>query len=170
MPAPAYSFFRSLTLPSAAVTEQLARALEPNLGAGDVLLLKGPIGAGKTHFARTLIQARLARFDAVEDVPSPTFTLVQTYIAGTLEIWHADLFRLSGPDDAVELGLLDAFDTALCLVEWPERLGDSAPSDALCLEFAERPGHEGRVVTLCSAAPWENRIDKALGSFAVSHA
>ena len=90
------------------------------LRAGDCVLLEGPIGAGKTHFCRALIRARLGR---EEDVPSPTFTLVQTYDAD-VEIWHADLYRLSHPDEALELGLEDAFASAICLVEWPERLGE----------------------------------------------
>lgn len=141
------------TLRSPDETAHLAQRLGARLGAGDVLLLDGPIGAGKTHFARALIQSRLADAGRAEDVPSPTFTLVQTYFAGPLEIWHADLYRLSHPDDVLELGLAEAFETALCLVEWPDRLGDLAPPGALHLTFAHGGAEETRVLTLSATDP-----------------
>src|SRR6056297_4111622 len=122
-----------LTLSSPQATAALAARIAPLLRPGDTLLLSGPIGAGKTAFARALIQARLGR---AEDVPSPTFTLVQTYDDGICEIWHADLYRLTVPEDAVELGLEQAFAEAICLVEWPDRLGDLRPEGALALDFA----------------------------------
>ncbi|MCV2863248.1 tRNA (adenosine(37)-N6)-threonylcarbamoyltransferase complex ATPase subunit type 1 TsaE [Albidovulum sediminicola] len=125
-----------LRLPDPGATDALARRLAPALRAGDTILLEGEIGAGKTHFARALIRARLAALGLDEDVPSPTFTIVQTYEAGEAEIWHADLYRLSGPEEIWELGLEDAFRTAICLVEWPDRLGSLRPSDALTLRFA----------------------------------
>ncbi|MBM9596256.1 tRNA (adenosine(37)-N6)-threonylcarbamoyltransferase complex ATPase subunit type 1 TsaE [Roseitranquillus sediminis] len=134
----------TLHLSDADASAALARRLAPELRPGDVLLLGGEIGAGKTHFARALIRARLGRD---EDVPSPTYTLVQTYDDGRAEIWHADLYRLSGPDEAFELGLDEAFATAICLVEWPDRLGTHVPADALRLDFAmlDRPGRRLRV-------------------------
>ena len=87
-----------------------------------MLLLSGPIGSGKTHFARSLIQAKLRHSGQYEEVPSPTYTLVQTYMAGELEILHADLYRIESEFEFAELGLEEAFESALCLVEWPERL------------------------------------------------
>ncbi len=137
---------RRLTLPTAEDTVALGRSLAPRLAAGDTVLLSGPIGAGKSLLARTIIQTRQAACGAVEDVPSPTFTLVQTYFAGPLEIWHADLYRLSGPDDVAELGLEEAFDTALCLVEWPDRLGDIAPADAIHIDIGALG--QGRTVSV----------------------
>lgn len=138
-----------VALPSPAATDRLARRLAPRLAAGDTLLLSGPIGAGKSHFARALI---LARLDAAgcppEDVPSPTFTLVQTYQAGSLEIWHADLYRLSHPDEAAELGLEAAFDSALVLVEWPDRLAGLCPAAHLALDFAQGEGDDARILRL----------------------
>ncbi len=124
------------TLESETETRALAEAVAPGLAAGDTLLLEGQIGAGKTFFARALIQARLRAAGHCEDVPSPTFTLVQTYDDGICEIWHADLYRVSGPDELVELGLDDAFADAICLIEWPDRLGDATPPDAVMLTFA----------------------------------
>jgi len=113
-------------LPSPEATSWLGEWLSTALRPGDVVLLHGQIGAGKSHLARALIRARLGR---MEDVPSPTFTLVQTYATDEAEIWHADLYRLTQLDEITELGLEAAFETAICLIEWPERLGDLAPKN-----------------------------------------
>ncbi|GHD98290.1 ATP-binding protein [Defluviimonas sp. 20V17] len=141
-----------LTLPSPEATANLARRLGNLLSAGDVVLLAGPIGAGKTHFARALIQSRLA---VPEDVPSPTFTLVQTYEAadGT-EIWHADLYRLTDPTELFELGLDTAFDDAICLIEWPDRLGPESPADALHLTLGPGPRDDARRIAITGPDRW----------------
>jgi tRNA threonylcarbamoyladenosine biosynthesis protein TsaE len=118
-------------LPDEDATTALGARLAELLRKGDTVLLEGPIGAGKSHLARALIRARLGR---MEDVPSPSFTLVQTYESDP-DIWHADLYRLSHPDEVLELGLEDAFATAICLVEWPDRLGPHLPKDALRLRL-----------------------------------
>jgi len=154
-------FSAELTLAHEAATTALAGVIKPVLGAGDVLLLAGPVGAGKSFFARALISAMLADHGLVEDIPSPTFTLVQTYQAGDLEIWHSDLYRLTSVDEVAELGLLDAFATALCLVEWPDRLGEELPADALTLAFAlgETPG-ERQVVISSPNRRWQPLIDR----------
>ena len=144
----------SLDLPDADATESFGIAMARILRAGDVLLLDGPIGAGKTHFARALIRARLG---GAEDVPSPTFTLVQVYGADP-EIWHADLYRLTHPDEAIELGLEEAFDAAICLIEGPERLGDLAPEKALLLQFSLLDAGASRRVLLRGAAEWAPRL------------
>ena len=123
----------SFPLSSDAATDALGQALAGMLGRGDVILLSGPLGAGKSHLARAFIRARLHR---AEDVPSPTFTLVQTYEHPDGDIWHADLYRLSHPDEVIELGLDEAFTTEICLVEWPDRLGTLAPKTAIHLEMA----------------------------------
>lgn len=138
----------SLFLPDDAATTRLGVALARLVGVGDTLLLSGPIGAGKTHLARALIQSRLG---AAEDVPSPSFTLVQTYLADGVDIWHADLYRLSHPDQVLELGLEDAFATAICLVEWPDRLGRAAPENAVTVTLSAQG--TGRRANLSGPAP-----------------
>ncbi len=137
----------TLHLASLDETTALATRFAAILKAGDCLLLSGEIGAGKTAFCRSLIQARLGR---LEDVPSPTFTLVQTYDANDVEIWHCDLYRLSDPDEIIELGLDAAFDDAICLIEWPDRLGDLAPAAASHLSFAAGDDGHRAVLELSS--------------------
>jgi tRNA threonylcarbamoyladenosine biosynthesis protein TsaE len=143
------------TLADETQTAALAGRIAPILRAGDTILLSGPIGAGKSAFARALIRARLKHAD--EDVPSPTFTLVQTYHDGGTDIWHCDLYRLTHPDEALELGLDEAFADAICLIEWPDRLGDLTPKDALHLDFSA--GDRGHSITFGGAAAWAHRLE-----------
>lgn len=153
-----------INLTSPQKTADFAVRLGAVLHAGDTLLLHGSIGAGKTHFARSLIQSQLT---IPEDVPSPTFTLVQTYETGQGEIWHADLYRLSGPNDVMELGLVDAFETALCLIEWPDRLGDLAPERALALRLTEGDDEEARLLEMSWTVPsWGVRLQELINDFA----
>lgn len=95
-------------------TKKLATLFKANLQKGDVVLLKGEIGAGKSHFARSLIQSAMY---IKEEVPSPTFTLVQVYDTTIGSIWHADLYRLNDYSDVIELGLIDAFGEEIVLLE-----------------------------------------------------
>jgi len=148
---------RSHTLVSPEATCAFARALAPRLAPGDVIALEGDIGAGKTHFARCVIQSLLP---APEDVPSPTYTLVQTYPGQVCEIWHADLYRLTGPAEVFELGLIDAFAAAICLVEWPDRLGDLLPDTSLHMSLAQGGTDEARQAALhWSDAKWDMRLE-----------
>jgi tRNA threonylcarbamoyladenosine biosynthesis protein TsaE len=124
-----------VSLVDADATTAFGAWLADRIGAADTVLLSGPIGAGKTHLARAMIRHRLA--DPQAEVPSPTFTLVQVYDAPDVTIWHADLYRLNHPDEVVELGLIDAFDQHLCLVEWPDRLGRETPTDAIQIALAD---------------------------------
>ncbi len=125
----------TITSYSPVQTEWLAQMIAGHCGTKDTLLLSGEIGSGKTVFARGFIQHLLAESGIDEEVPSPTYTLVQTYQAGKITIWHADLYRLNATDEAIELGLDEAFGQALCLVEWPDRLGIRRPTDCHCLTF-----------------------------------
>jgi tRNA threonylcarbamoyladenosine biosynthesis protein TsaE len=135
-------------LPTEADTARLGAGLAALARPGDCLLLEGPIGAGKSHLARSFIRARLGR---QEEVPSPTFTLVQVYPDGETEIWHADLYRLTHPDEVWELGLDQAFDQAITLVEWPDRLGRHLPARALRLRL--EPLGAGRRAILSGGRP-----------------
>ena len=144
----------TLPLPTPEATDRLARVLAGAAQAGDIILLEGPIGAGKSHFARAYIRARMGRD---EDVPSPTFTLVQEYDADP-PIWHADLYRLGHPDDLLELGLEEAFGRDICLIEWPDRFGADRPDDALTL--ALRAEGEGRVASLTGGPGWQDRLER----------
>jgi tRNA threonylcarbamoyl adenosine modification protein YjeE len=148
---------------SAEDTVRFGQALAPLLSAGDTVLLSGEVGAGKSVLARAIIQFLMEQCGAVEDVPSPTFTLVQTYALGDLTVWHADLYRLGDMHDVQELGLEEAFGRDVCLVEWPDRLGSSAPADALTVQLAMLPDRCGRAVELAwSAEKWDARIAAVL--------
>lgn len=138
----------TLELNALADTYALAHHIGDHVFPGLCVALSGDVGAGKSTFARAVIQHLMGKSGQVEDVPSPTFTLVQTYMLQDLEIWHADLYRISHPDEVLELGLLDAFSDSLCLIEWPDRLGQDLPHDALRLHL--RPGAllDQRICTL----------------------
>lgn len=139
-------------------TATIAARIGGCLLPGDAVLLHGPVGAGKSHFCRALIQSRLVALGRHEDVPSPSFTLVQTYDAGPVEIWHADLYRLTDPQELFELGLDEAFEHAICLVEWAERLGDQAPDNALHLTLSPGDEPDTRYMDLTGPAPWRARL------------
>jgi len=124
----------------------LGAVLEP----GDAVLLVGEVGAGKSYLARHLIQSLIG---ADEDVPSPTFTLVQAYSAPAGELWHADLYRLSDISEIEELGLIDALENSICLIEWPDRLGSYQPKSALTVALSDGPSDDSRLMTLSWADP-----------------
>ena len=126
------------------------------LGAGDILLLRGDLGAGKTTLARGIIRALTGE----TEVPSPTYTLVQTYNTPDIEVWHADLYRLDVPPDILPLGLLDVRDEVVSLVEWPDRMGPYLPPDALDVEIS----FDGDGRTVVFRAPehtdWRERLER----------
>ncbi len=144
-------------LDSLAATEAFGRALAAELRPGDTLLLDGPLGAGKTTLARALLRALCD--DAALEVPSPSYTLVQSYAAAAgLTVSHFDLWRLDGPGALAELGWDEARE-GVVLVEWPDRLGGLTPDDALRVRLQPVPGRpEQRLATwtdgrLLPAAP-----------------
>lgn len=143
----------SIPLPSEHDTTRIATKFAGLIQPGDVLLLDGEIGAGKSAFARALIRA----FAGAEiEVPSPTFTLVQTYTFDALTIWHCDLYRLSHSDEALELGLDEAFETDVSLIEWPDRLGDLAPKNALRMSFKALPDRHH--LEISASDTWADRL------------
>ena len=134
----------------------LAAQLAPWLCVGDVITLQGELGAGKTAFARALINALSP---LPEEVPSPTFTLVQVYDAQTPEIWHFDLYRLEKEEDILELGWEEAKRHAALLVEWPQRLGGLLPSDRLEIDITfDKYSENARFVTLTPFGVWQDRL------------
>lgn len=126
---------------TAALASRIARELRP----GDLVLLQGGLGAGKTTLARGLIRQLLD--DPLAEVPSPSFALVQPYAVGPLTIVHADLYRLAGERDIDELGLFDRPD-AIVLVEWPERAPGLAARATLGVTLTIPPGGEGRLAEI----------------------
>jgi tRNA threonylcarbamoyl adenosine modification protein YjeE len=134
-------------------TEALAARLAGNLEAGDVVCLQGKLGAGKSVFARALIRVLSGKNI---DVPSPTFTLVQTYETKKGTVWHFDLYRVEEMEDVYELGWEEAAGSGIALIEWPERLGGLAPADRLDILFAA-PGPEERILTFTGHGNWKDR-------------
>jgi tRNA threonylcarbamoyladenosine biosynthesis protein TsaE len=131
----------TLSLPDEAATGALAARAARLARPGDAILLHGPLGAGKSAFARAFLRA--AAGDPGLEVPSPTFTLVQSYELPGVTAHHLDLYRLEGPDALAELGWEEARD-GIVLVEWPDRLGRHAPPDALRVTLAPAEAPEGR--------------------------
>lgn len=132
----------TLDLPDLAATQALARRIAPHLRAGHVIALEGGLGAGKTTFARALVSALMGQ---PTDVPSPTYTLVQTYEGPDFPIYHFDLYRLDDSADLDELGWEDTLD-GLALIEWPGKAGDRLPAWRMTISL-EIVG-EGRRATL----------------------
>ena len=114
-------------------TIRLGETLAQRMRIGEALCLTGPLGAGKSTLARALVRA-LTRPD--EEVPSPTFTLVQTYEGPDFPIAHFDLYRLSDPDEAYEIGLEEALEDGVAIIEWPERLEGRLPPDRLDIDIS----------------------------------
>lgn len=134
-------------------TAEVAVRLADDLRPGDTICLSGGLGAGKSHFARSII----AHLTGEVDIPSPTFTLVQTYSAATFTIWHADLYRLSSPDEIAELGLEEAFGHDLCLIEWADRLS-TPPDGALHLVIQQGEAETDRQLVFTHDGTWTDRL------------
>ncbi|WP_308910652.1 tRNA (adenosine(37)-N6)-threonylcarbamoyltransferase complex ATPase subunit type 1 TsaE [Pseudokordiimonas caeni] len=143
-----------------AAMQALARRLAGLVGAGDLIALAGDLGAGKSTFARALVRALLKDDEA--EVPSPTFTLVQGYEPeGAPTVYHADLYRLKDPEEIYDLGLEDARDEALLLIEWPDRLPAGWLDDALVLRLTlpEGGARGTRQLEFYGAPRWGVRLE-----------
>ena len=154
-----------IDLPDQAATAAFGRRLAGALRRRDVVALKGGLGTGKTTLARAVVAALSPD---VEDVPSPTFTLVQTYpvtlAEGAAELWHFDLYRLERADQVYELGIEDALSEAVCLIEWPELAMGLLPDDRLLTIELQIAGDNARRARIGGGATWRHRIPGLLVS------
>ena len=133
-------------------TARLGAAIAAELKRHEAVCLAGPLGAGKSTLARGLIQALTGE---ATEVPSPTFTLVQTYATPRLALAHFDLYRLVKPEEVAELGLDEALDEGAAVIEWPEKLGRHLPHDRLDVEL--HINGEARRARLSPHGAWEDR-------------
>lgn len=145
-------------------TDALGVKIANAVGAGDVITLRGDLGAGKSVFARSLIRA-YCRTD--EDIPSPTFTLVQSYETGAVPVFHFDLYRLTSADEALELGIEEAFADGVSLIEWPDRLGPWLPADRLEVHLTPGPRETARRARLTGYGYWQARLIDGIGDGAM---
>ena len=139
-------------LPDAEATGRLGAAVAVALKPGDTICLNGPLGAGKSTLARALVRALTTPH---EDVPSPTFTLVQFYSGLHFPLAHFDLYRLERADEAFEIGLDEALEEGAAVIEWPERLGGRLPEDRLDIDIAI--SGDGRIARLSPHGAWKGR-------------
>lgn len=139
---------RSIFLPDDAATVALGRRIAAGLRPGDLVLLAGDLGAGKTALARAIVRSLVG--DENLEVPSPSFALVQPYDAGGLSILHADLYRLASEREIGELGLFDRAGS-IVLVEWPERAAGLRQRASVSVELGIPPGGEGRSARIAAS-------------------
>lgn len=148
-----------LTLVDLSASRALAQKLAPLLKVGDIITFDGNLGTGKTEFCRALIHA----LGYGEEVPSPTFSLVQTYEPPpddpeTPIVSHIDLYRLDQPQDVIELGIEDAFDIAITLIEWPDRMGSYLPDGHLQITLSMTDTEGERKISINGNQQWTARL------------
>lgn len=143
---------------SPAETDRIGHLLATHLSPGDVVTLDGPLGAGKSHLARAMVRTLLD--DPSVEVPSPSYTLVNVYQGAGVEIWHADLYRIADGSELDEIGLEDALESGILLVEWAARWPD-LPAEALRITIEPR-GDDSRALIIASAAPRWQALPAAL--------
>jgi tRNA threonylcarbamoyladenosine biosynthesis protein TsaE len=150
---------RTRRLADVGATARLAEALSGLARRGDVIGLAGDLGIGKTTFARAFIEAcARSRGASIEEVPSPTFTLVQIYEFDDLAVAHFDLYRIERAEETYELGLDDAIADGVVLIEWPDRLEGLLPPDRLDVVLGPGAGPDQRIATLAGRGDWASRI------------
>lgn len=148
---------RTFHSPSESATANLAAALAVISQRGDIFALFGTLGMGKSVFARSFIQSFLGNVE----VPSPTFTLLQTYEATDFDIYHFDLYRLKNPDEIFEIGLEDALYSGVSLIEWPEMMGVYLPKDIFRIEIT--PEGQGRKITITAGSEEKAKRLESIG-------
>ena len=137
-----FEYFSNSESDTIALGKKLARIAK----RGDTFALFGTLGMGKSVLARAFIQ----ELSGATEVPSPTFTLLQSYEGPDFEIYHFDLYRLKSPEEIFEIGMEDALYDGACLIEWPERMGGYLPRDMFRVEF--EPEGEGRKISISSTS------------------
>lgn len=135
-----------LTTTSEIETIAAATRFAATLTPRDIVLLHGDLGVGKSVFSRAIIRTLTEQADL--DVPSPTFTLVQTYDTSKGDVYHFDLYRLKDPDELYEIGWEDALASGILLVEWPDRLGYLTPKQAIHITLTAGPTPNSRTLTI----------------------
>ncbi|MEX6632600.1 tRNA (adenosine(37)-N6)-threonylcarbamoyltransferase complex ATPase subunit type 1 TsaE [Hyphococcus lacteus] len=146
-----------LNLPDEAATKAFAATMARVLNDGDIVRLAGDLGAGKTTFARAVI----AELTDVKDAPSPTYMLVETYDNDQFLLWHFDLYRLEDPNDVWELGLEEALEGGVVLIEWPERIDGLLPEKSLGLRLETSGPSKARRAILDVDEDWAKRLNDA---------
>jgi tRNA threonylcarbamoyladenosine biosynthesis protein TsaE len=155
--------FAEVSLPDREATEALGRILARHLEPGDVVALSGPLGSGKSVLVRAIVRT-LGRAD--EEVPSPTFTLVQIYDLPRFSLWHFDLYRIDSPSELAELGFDEAFGDGVAVIEWAERMGAMLPATALRIALDFGPVPEARRARLAGPEAWARRLAGPLADLA----
>ena len=155
---------RVYELADEAATGRFAARIADAAATGDVIALIGGLGAGKTAFARAFIR-HLG--DASEEVPSPTFTLLQTYASRAGDIYHFDLYRIEDADEALELGIEEAFTDGITLIEWAERLAGLLPADRLEIRLEPGASAEARRATLTGHGIWMAKLAESIDEGAI---
>lgn len=148
-----------LSLPDLEATRAFGGRLAGLIRPGDVIALRGALGAGKTELARALIRAHAG---AAIEVPSPSFTLVQDYALGALTIRHIDLYRIGDPAELLELGLDAPGPDEAWLIEWPERAEALLPADRLDVVLDQGAEPDARLVRLRAGPSWQDRLNALL--------
>ena len=139
----------AITLSDLGQTKRFANCLSQFIAPGRVFCISGPLGVGKSELARAMITATCGPQD---DIPSPTFTLVQPYLSDAgFEVWHMDLYRLETAEQALALGIEDAFYACCCLIEWSDKLQELLPVDQIRVDLAMGPDAGARVLALAAA-------------------
>jgi tRNA threonylcarbamoyl adenosine modification protein YjeE len=150
-------FVREIVLADEAATAMLGAQIAAALKPGDAVALAGDLGAGKTTLARAMLRA----LQVGEDVPSPTFTLVQHYEAPRLNIDHFDLYRIEDESEVEQLGLDEALQGGAALIEWPERAGARLPPDTLRIEMEVAGAHSRRAI-VSGPVEWASRLSESV--------
>jgi tRNA threonylcarbamoyl adenosine modification protein YjeE len=153
MNAKSQAFTMPIQLGDLAATDALGARIAAGLGKGDAVALHGDLGAGKTTLARAILRA----LSVTESVPSPTFTLVQTYETPNLAVRHYDLYRIQSPREVDELGLEEALEEGAALIEWPENAGNRLPGEALHVVLTTT-GPRSRRADIAGPARWASHL------------